>query len=307
MVEELMLLANECVARWLTKRKAPTIFRVHDKPDEAKLERLGAVARKFGAPFELDQMLKPQGVERWLERIAEHPRRQVLEMLLLRSLKQAVYDIVNIGHFGLASDSYLHFTSPIRRYPDLLVHRSVKHLLRGGRPDTSTSAVEQLRAGATASSIRERAAMEVEREVVDLYRTLLMRDKVGDEFEGVVTAVTGGGLYASLDHPFVDVLMRFEALGPDRYEVSDDELSAIGLRSGDTVSLGDRVAVAIEDVAVLRRSVYARRLPPENVVRQAERGRGKRARREPPRRERGPRTEPRKDRQKDRKRKGRGR
>ena len=131
MIEELMLLANELVARWLTKRKAPAIYRVHGKPDEQKLVRLGEIAQRLGAPFELDEMPEPLGVNRWLRRIAEHPRRQVLEMLLLRSLKQAVYDIVNIGHFGLASENYLHFTSPIRRYPDMLVHRSVKHLLRG--------------------------------------------------------------------------------------------------------------------------------------------------------------------------------
>ena len=273
MIEEFMLIANELVAKWLTKRKAPTIYRVHGKPDEQKLIRLGEIAKKLGAPFEFDQMLEPLGVGRWLRRIADHPRRQVLEMMLLRSLKQAVYDIVNIGHFGLASENYLHFTSPIRRYPDLLVHRSVKRLLRGGKVDTSAAAIETLRADATGSSVRERASMDVEREVVDLHRALLMRERVGDVFEGTVTAITGGGVYVTLDHPFVDVLVRWEALGPDRYEPTDDELGAVGVRSGDKVELGDRVVVTIEDVAVLRRASYGRRVPPEAALRSFERGR----------------------------------
>jgi ribonuclease R len=113
--------------------------------------------------------------------------------------------------------------------------------------------------------------MEVEREVVDLYRTLFMRDRIGSVFEGTVSALVGSGLYITLDHPFVDVLVRFEALGPDRYEASEDELTAVGLRSGDTISLGDRVIVTIEDVAVLRRTTYARRVPPEKVLEKLER------------------------------------
>src|SRR5690606_29385449 len=146
MVEELMLLANELVAKWLSQRRSPAIYRVHGKPDEAKLERLAEVAELLGLAVEVDQLLEPTGVSKWLSKLAEHPKKPVLEMLLLRSLKQAVYDIVNIGHFGLASDNYLHFTSPIRRYPDLEVHRAVKRLLRGEKPETSTAAIETLRA-----------------------------------------------------------------------------------------------------------------------------------------------------------------
>ncbi len=288
MVEELMLLANELVAEWLSQRRSPAIYRVHGKPDEQKLERLGEVAHKMGVEFDQDEMLEPNGVSRWLKRIEEHPKKNVLEMLLLRSLKQAVYDIVNIGHFGLASDAYLHFTSPIRRYPDILVHRAVKHILRGGKPDTSASGIETLRASATASSVRERAAINVEREVVDLYRTLLMRDRIGDVVEGTVTAIVGSGMFVTLDHPFVDVLVRYEGMGPDYYEMGEDEISAVGLRSGDTVMIGDRVVVGIEDIAVLRRQVYARRIPPARVLEQGVehgpgrgRGRGKAARGRP--------------------------
>jgi ribonuclease R len=270
MIEELMLLANETVARYLGQKKSPGVYRVHGKPDEQKLERLGLVAKKLGVEVDLESLSEPLGVSRWLAKIQKHPRKNVLEMLLLRSLKQAVYDTGNVGHFGLASEAYVHFTSPIRRYPDVEVHRAVKHLLRGGKPDTSAAALEALELAATRASTRERAAMEVEREVVDLYRTLLMRDRLGETHEGTVTALVGSGVYVSLDAPFVDVLVRFEGLGPDRYEASEDEISVVGARSGDTISLGDRMLVTIEDVAVLRRTVYARRVVPEAALKHFE-------------------------------------
>ncbi len=277
-IEEMMILANELVAQWLSKRRAPAIYRVHGKPDERKLERLGDVADRLGAQVDLESLGDPAGLTRWLRSIAEHPKRPVLEMLLLRSLKQAVYDIVNVGHFGLASEAYLHFTSPIRRYPDVEVHRAVKHLLRGGKPDTSASGVESLRANATQSSQRERAAMAVEREVLDLYRTLLMRDRIGDVLEGTVTGLGGGGIYVSLDDPFVDVMVRFDAMGPDHYDVTDDEIAVVGARSGDSIMLGDRIVVSIEEAAVLRRTVYGRRVPPKALLDAAERDGGGRGR-----------------------------
>ncbi|MFZ5895896.1 MAG: ribonuclease R family protein [Myxococcota bacterium] len=266
MVEELMLLANEVVAQWLGERRSSAVYRIHGKPDEAKLERLSGIADKLGVELDLDALQTASGVSRWLAKIQKHPRRQVLEMLLLRSLKQATYDTKNLGHFGLASEAYVHFTSPIRRYPDILVHRAVKHLLRGNKPKNAPDALEALAEAAQLSSERERAAMEIEREVVDLYRALLMRERVGDVLEGSVTALVGSGVFVALDDPFVEVLVRFEAMGPDRYELSEDELSVVGSRSGDTIALGDRMVVVIEDVAILRRTVYARRVVPEAVL-----------------------------------------
>lgn len=264
MIEELMLLANEAVALWLGK--APAVYRIHGKPDEAKLARLGEVANRLGVEFDPDAMTEPLGVAQFLARAQKHEKKQVLEMLLLRSLKQAAYDTTNIGHFGLASKNYVHFTSPIRRYPDVQVHRAVKAILRGNKPDTSPAAREALQLSATLSSARERAVMDIEREVVDLYRCLLMREHVGETFEGTVSALVGSGAFISLDAPFVDVLVRYEAMGPDQYSLSDDELSVVGARSGDTIALGDRVLVTIEDVAILRRQTYGRRIPPEALL-----------------------------------------
>jgi ribonuclease R len=277
-IEELMILANELVAQWLGKRRSPAVYRVHGKPDEQKLERLGRVCERLGAPFDLEDLEKPEGISRWLRKIADHPRKSVLETLLLRSMKQATYDITNIGHFGLASSAYVHFTSPIRRYPDVQVHRAVKRLLRGGKPDTSPESLEALASSATESSRSERAAMEVEREVLDLYRALYMQGRIGDVLEGTVTAVTSMGLFVSLDDPFVDVLVRYESLGPDHYQIDEDELGAIGARSGDSVGLGDRIIVTIEDVAILRRIVFARRVVPERVLHAVDEGGRRRGR-----------------------------
>jgi ribonuclease R len=276
MIEELMILANELVAQWLGKRKSPAVYRIHAKPELKKLERLGGICERVGAPFDLEEIQKPDGVSKWIRRIADHPKKSVLETLLLRSMKQAVYDITNVGHFGLASTAYVHFTSPIRRYPDVQVHRAVKRLLRGGRPDTSPAALEALAASATEASTRERASMIVEREVLDLYRALYMRDRIGDVMEGTVTAITGGGLYVTLDDPFVDVLLRYESMGADRYKIDDDELSVVGERSGDRVGLGDRLTLAIEDVALQRRAVFARRVVPEKLQKLLEKGGGAR-------------------------------
>jgi ribonuclease R len=270
LVEELMLLANERVARWLSGKKSPAVYRVHAPPDPQRLEQLGVTAQRLGVPFEADTLESPLGVSRWMKRIAKHPLRTVLEGLLLRSLKLAQYDIVNVGHFGLASEAYVHFTSPIRRYPDLLVHRISKSLLRGQPVMTDPVTVEALRAATTRASEVERVVMQAEREVVDLYRCLLMKDKVGEVYEARVSGIAGSGIYAVLDEPFVDVLLRFEALGPDRYEPGEDGLSVVGRRSGDRIALGDRVTLVIEDVALLRRTIYGRRVPPADVFTEVE-------------------------------------
>jgi hypothetical protein len=146
-------------------------------------------------------------------------------------------------------------------------------LLRGGKPVTAPADVEAMRAAATAASERERAAIAVEREVVDLYRALCMQHQVGEIFDGTISAVVGSGAFVTLDQPFVDLLVRFDSMGPDHYEFSQDEISVVGLRSGDRITLGDRIRVRVDDVSVLRRAVYGTRLPPE--LKRKGRGHGK--------------------------------
>jgi ribonuclease R len=260
LIEELMLLANEIVARWCQERDVPTIYRVHAPPDEQKLERFAAMCETLGIEFDVEDTRDPKKLGELLKSFADHPLAPVLNSLLLRSMKQATYDVANVGHFGLASRAYLHFTSPIRRYPDLVVHRRVHEVLERSQPDRSDRAAEALAQAALASSISERRSMEVERAVVDLYRTFVMKDRIGAHFEGTVTAVVGSGLFVQLDAPFVDVLVRLEDLGHDRWEVDDDALRVVATRSGDVVALGDRMLVEIVDASILRRTVYARRV-----------------------------------------------
>ncbi|MCL2448090.1 MAG: VacB/RNase II family 3'-5' exoribonuclease, partial [Polyangiaceae bacterium] len=260
LIEELMLLANEVVARFCQERDIPTVYRVHAPPDEQKLERFAAMCETLGIAFDVEDTRDPKKLGELLKSFADHPLAPVLNSLLLRSMKQATYDVANVGHFGLASRAYLHFTSPIRRYPDLVVHRRVHEVLERGQADRSDRASEALAQAALASSIAERRAMEVERAVVDLYRTFVMKDRVGAHFEGTVTAVVGSGLFVQLDAPFVDVLIRLEDLGHDHWEVDDDALRVVATRSGEVIALGDRVLVEIVDASILRRTVYARRV-----------------------------------------------
>jgi len=265
LIEELMLLANETVARWCEERGVPTIYRVHAPPDEQKLDRFAAMCDALGIPFDVEETRDPKKLGTLLASFADHPLARVLNSLLLRSMKQAVYDVTNIGHFGLASKAYLHFTSPIRRYPDLIVHRIAHEVLSGRDPRRKLGerAAEDgptvLAEAALASSITERRAMEVERAIVDLYRAYMMKDRIGSRFEGTVTAVVGSGLFVQLDAPFVDVLIRLEDLGHDRWEIDDDTLRVVAARSGEVIALGDRLLVEIIDVGILRRTVYARR------------------------------------------------
>jgi ribonuclease R len=248
------------VAKWLSDKQIPTIYRVHAPPDEKKLLKLATMCEALGVEFDMSEAQDPKKLSAILKKFASHPNAQVLNMLLLRSMKQATYDVTNVGHFGLASKQYLHFTSPIRRYPDLVVHRSVHSEVQGDRGARSEEAKAKLAEAALAASTAERKAMEVEREVVDLYRAVLMRDKIGERFEGTVTGMVGSGVFVALDSPFVDVLVRLEDLGGERYELDDDGLRAVASRSGDVVSLGDRMMVEVIDVAILRRSVYGRRV-----------------------------------------------
>ena len=219
---------------------------------------------ELGFKADVEAVRDPRELSNLLKSMVGHPKAAVLHGLLLRSLKQATYDVTNVGHFGLASKAYVHFTSPIRRYPDLLVHRGVHAVLeaeaRGKRVSMSDDEQAALAEAALRSSKNERRAMEVEREVGDLDRAFVMRDRVGGRFAGVVGGLVGSGVYVTLGAPFVDVLVRYEDLGGDRYELDDTGLRAVGQRSGDAVQLGDAMLVDIADVSLVRRTVYGKRV-----------------------------------------------
>ena len=264
MIEEFMLAANEAVATSFRERGEDTLWRIHDAPDRNRMEQFATLAESYGLRIDIDDARTPQGLKRILERLKGHPAEKPLSFQMLRSLKQATYDVVNIGHFGLASPDYLHFTSPIRRYPDLIDHRLLKSRLAaqgkpagGFRPPPEAPLPDRptLQKMAADASFAERQAMEVEREVVDLYRAFFLRDRIGDVFDGTISSVMGFGLFVVIDEPFVEGLVRLEALSDDYYVFDETASKLVGRRSGRTFALGDTVKVEVQSVSVVRRKI----------------------------------------------------
>jgi ribonuclease R len=260
LVEDFMLAANEAVARHFRERNHDIVWRVHDVPSDERLQQFAELAQAFGLRFEPEDGKSPKKMRAFLASLEGKPMERALNFLLLRTLKQAVYDVVNVGHFGLAAPDYLHFTSPIRRYPDLIVHRLLKHSLHsdglpaGGAPGTRP-ARETLQQMAAESSSAERRAMDAERDVVDLYRAILMRDRIGEEYDGTIAAVVGFGLFVQIESPFVEGLVKLAGLTDDHYELDEATQRLVGRGSGRQFALGDPVKVRIENVSVQRRKI----------------------------------------------------
>jgi ribonuclease R len=259
LVEEFMLAANFAVAHFFAERQRDTIWRIHATPAEARLEEFATLAKSLGIPFDAEAMRNPKALREFLEKLTGSKLERALSFLLLRAMKQAAYDVENHGHFGLAAPEYLHFTSPIRRYPDLIVHRLLKQELHqdglpsgGGFRDPAPSR-EELVQQAAACSGYERRAMEAEREVVDMYRAFLMRDQIGEEFDGTISGVTSFGLFIEIAEPFVEGLIKTEKLGRERFQFDERTLRLSGERSGRAFTLGDSVRVRVENVSVPRR------------------------------------------------------
>ena len=272
-VEEFMLAANEAVARWFGARDLPTIYRVHGTPDEEKLEAFLELAEAHG--FEVpDLPADPRALNALLHGFRGHAQQRALNQLLLRAMMQAVYSPENIGHYGLAAEHYLHFTSPIRRFPDLVVHRLLKEewARRQGRPvrGTTEPVLEQLAAHA---SDRERAAMEAEREISGFYAALFMRDHVGERFDGVVASVVEFGLFVELERWFVEGLIRAEDLG-GALELDPALHALVDRTTGRAFRVGDKVTVEVASASTVRR-----RIEFLLVAARAEEGKPKRARR----------------------------
>jgi ribonuclease R len=264
LIEELMVAANEGVARIGVKHRLPLVYRVHDKPDEERVERFVAVADLLGVEADPEKMRTPKGVQALLRKIEAHPRRPSLHGLLLRTLAQAEYATHNVGHFALASGAYAHFTSPIRRYPDLINHRVMKAWLqrRGGPagpdPVPRLPPMKESTEKAERSSLRERAVIQAERDAKALLCAAFMRDRIGDRFEGTVTGISRGGAFIGLDAPPVDGMIRRTSIEREYREpfvVDDVGASMTGEKSGRRLMIGDRVVVEITDVSLQRRQI----------------------------------------------------
>ncbi len=253
-VEEFMLAANESVARWFGERELPTIYRVHGLPDEEKLAGFLELARAHG--FEMaEEVPGPRALNALLGRFRGHAQERALNQLLLRAMMQAVYSPENIGHYGLAAEHYLHFTSPIRRYPDLVVHRLMRQVERWrGEKEERRTRAEDLAEIAALASERERAAMQAEREIASYYAALFMQDKVGERFDGVVSTVVDFGLFVELKRWFVEGLVKAEDLG-EGFELDPEAHALVERRSGRAFRVGDEVQVELLAASPVRRQI----------------------------------------------------
>jgi ribonuclease R len=251
-----MLAANEAVARFFDVRGFPTVYRIHDVPDEEKLQAFAVLARTHG--FDLPEELTPQALNEFLQAVEGKPAQKALNSLLLRSMMQAQYSPENIGHYGLAAPHYLHFTSPIRRYPDLMVHRLLKeHWTRGGQPLREHEREEQeaYLAGVSAQcSDRERAAMKAERDIAAFYAALYMQDKVGETHPAIVSGVADFGLFCELEDVFVEGLVPSESLG-EAVELDKELQRLVVGSSGRSYGVGDEVQVEVVSADPARRRI----------------------------------------------------
>ena len=259
MIEEFMLVANVTIARHLTSFGAPTLYRVHEGPNPEKIEVFANIARAYGVKLANKELHNPRTLGKALEAVRGRPEEQLLSTLLLRSLAQAEYSITNVGHFGLAFPVYTHFTSPIRRYADLIVHRQIHALLEEGVPglvNWSSQRQENLREVGFKTSRRERVAMEAERAIVSIKKVRFMAERMGQACWGRVTGVAKIGLFVGLEENFVEGLVRMEDLGgEDRYEYDEEHYVIFGKRSGRSFRLGDVVEVEVSGTSLARRTI----------------------------------------------------
>ncbi len=241
LIEECMLAANVCASDFLEKHKHPTLYRVHEGPTPEKLDNLRALLREMGLTLPGGDEPHAKDYAQLLDKVKTRPDAPLLQTAMLRSLQQAVYSPDNVGHFGLAYEGYTHFTSPIRRYPDLLVHRAIKAVLRGEKYKPGGKWPEL----GEHCSMTERRADDATRDVENWLKCFFMRDKIGEVFDGSVSAVTSFGMFVLLDNVYVEGLVHITELGQDYFHYDAALHSLTGERSNTRYRLGDRVRIKV--------------------------------------------------------------
>ncbi len=281
LIEECMILANVCAARYLERHRIPALYRVHEAPDEEKLTELREFLAEFGLSMRGGDNPEPRHFAEVLAQASDRPDRHLIQTVMLRSLKQAQYSPDNAGHFGLAHEAYAHFTSPIRRYPDLLVHRAIRHILRSKAILARSKGKgfiydhEAMVSHGEHCSMTDRRADEATRDAVNWLKCEFMTDKVGDDFDGTIAGVTSFGIFVELDGIYVEGLVHVTALGNDYFHFDPVGHRLSGERTATTYRLGDRVRVKVARVDLDERKIDFELLANAGSAVQAERSGGR--------------------------------
>lgn len=255
LIEECMIAANVQAARFLKKHRIPTLYRVHGKPEEDRLEQLRVFLRGFAIELPVERDLEPKDLSAILAKIAASDEAHLIQTVVVRSMPQAVYQPGNIGHFGLALPEYAHFTSPIRRYPDLLVHRGIRHVLRGGNAESFAWTEGKMAELGQQCSFTERRADEATRDAMSWLKCEYMQDKIGEEFDALVTGVVDFGLFVQAKGLQIDGLVHVSGLGSDYFSRDSSGYRLVGARSGRVFRLGDHLRVRLINVVIDERKI----------------------------------------------------
>ena len=276
LIEEFMLLANETVAEHLVEQGMPSLHRIHEPPDEKKVAEFEEFIEPLGYGLgATGRSVRPKHFQKLIDRIRGTPEERPIAALMLRTMQKARYDALSLGHFGLAAEHYTHFTSPIRRYPDLVEHRSVRESRRGAVTEARREELEEtLPDVARHTSEMERRADDAERELLQWKKVRFMADKVGDEYEGYITGVAPFGLFIELVEHYVEGLVHISSMADDYYRFLEQQHVLRGENTKKVYRLGDKVRVQVARVDMERRQVELGLVEILDTVRQEERRRG---------------------------------
>ena len=256
LIEDFMLLANETVAEEYYWQELPFVYRTHEAPDGEKIRALAIFINNFGYSMHVGvNEIRPKEIQKLLAKVEGSPQEALISRLALRSMKQAGYTPENTGHFGLAANYYTHFTSPIRRYPDLQIHRIIKDNLRGRMTENKIEHYRAILPEVTKhASKMERRADEAERETVKLKKTEYMEQYIGAEFEGVISGITRWGMYVELDNT-VEGLVHVTNMKDDHYEYQEQSYEMVGIHTGKRYKLGQKIQIRVLDTDRLMRTI----------------------------------------------------
>ena len=279
LIEECMIAANVEAAKFLKKHRIPGLYRVHPKPDTDRFNDLRLYLISLGLKVPHPDHVEPRHFTQLIEQVKDRPDSAAITMAMLRSLTHAEYSPTNVGHFGLALESYAHFTSPIRRYPDLLVHRAIRHIIRGGKPGKYDYAPKEMERLGAITSAHEKRAEEATRDVEAWLKCQYMEQHLGDEFDGVITGVTNFGVFVQITELMTDGLVHVTSLANDYYKYDAGSQNLVGERSGHTYSLGEEMRIRVERVDMETRKIDFRPVTEISPKAQKKRSASKKSRR----------------------------